>query len=313
MRLLRHDDGGRFSLVEYVGRDSPPPPYATLSHTWGADHEEVTFKDLTEGTGKSKVGYLKLSFCAKQAARDNLQFFWVDTCCIDKSNSVELSEAINSMFRWYHNSAKCYVYLSDVATTGSANIHESFQKSKWFTRGWTLQELLAPPCVEFFSKEGNRLGDKNSLVTQIAAITSISARALQGAALSDIIVEERMSWARGRVTKREEDIAYCQLGIFDIYMPLIYGEGERNALERLRKKIAKASKDEWALQTLISAAKTVDVELNGELGGNDAGELSWASIVRRWKNDGRCFNCGGKHQEYSCGKECGKCTSYSSS
>jgi hypothetical protein len=165
-------------------------------------------------------------------------------CCIDKSNSVELSEAINSMFRWYHNSVKCYVYLSDVATTGSAGIHKLFKESKWFTRGWTLQELLAPPCVEFFSKEGDRLGDRDSLAIQIAAITSIPAEALQGVPLSNIRVKERMSWARGRATKREEDIAYCQLGIFDIHMPLLYGEGEEKALKRLRKQIQESITDE---------------------------------------------------------------------
>src|SRR6266702_6883395 len=113
MRLLRIEDDGEFSLVEFVGNNIPR--YAILSHTWRADDEELTFKDLVEGTGKSKVGYSKIRFCSTQAAGDDLQFFWVDTCCIDKSSSAELSEAINSMFRWYRNAAKCYVYLSDVS------------------------------------------------------------------------------------------------------------------------------------------------------------------------------------------------------
>jgi hypothetical protein len=107
MRLLRLNDDGDFSLVEYIGKSTPP--YAILSHTWGADSEEVTFKDITDGVGKNKVGYNKIRFCSTQATSNSLQFFWVDTCCIDKSSSAELSEAINSMFSWYRNAARCYV------------------------------------------------------------------------------------------------------------------------------------------------------------------------------------------------------------
>lgn len=99
MRLLKLREDGEFILVERAGRNIPP--YAILSHTWGADEEEVSFKDLIEGRGKNKAGYRKLRFCGEQAAKDALHFFWVDTCCIDKSSSSELSEAINSMFRWY--------------------------------------------------------------------------------------------------------------------------------------------------------------------------------------------------------------------
>src|SRR2546421_11180354 len=108
MRLLKLNDGGEFSLTEFVGDNIPR--YAILSHTWGADGDEVTFKDLMKGTGEGKAGYQKIRFCGKQAAADDLQYFWVDTCCIDKSSSAEISEAINSMFRWYHDAAKCYVY-----------------------------------------------------------------------------------------------------------------------------------------------------------------------------------------------------------
>ena len=155
MRLLQVDENGEFSLTNDLIDNIPP--YAILSHTWGEDHEEVNFKDLTIGPRKTKAGYRKLRFCAQQAARNSLQHFWVDTCCIDKSNNTELLEAINSMFRWYRNATKCYVYLSDV----SANDHDltnpwelAFRKSRWFTRGWTLQELLAPPSIEFFLLKG---------------------------------------------------------------------------------------------------------------------------------------------------------------
>jgi len=250
MRLLEHRNAGEFSLTkELVGDDIPP--YAILSHTWGADDEEVTFKDLVEGTGKSKTGYNKIRFCGQQAAIDGLQFFWVDTCCIDKSSSAELSEAINSMFRWYRDAAKCYVYLSDVSIpTFDKNDKVSpflwdsaFRKSRWFTRGWTLQELIAPASVEFFSMQGDRLGDKNSLEQQVHEITGIAFQALQRSPLSEFSIIERMSWAQNRRTKREEDRAYSLLGIFDIHMPLIYGEGEKKAFNRVNEEINKSSKN----------------------------------------------------------------------
>ncbi|OCK77386.1 hypothetical protein K432DRAFT_304350 [Lepidopterella palustris CBS 459.81] len=237
MRLLKLKDDGEFCLVEFVG--DKIPQYAILSHTWGPDYEEVTFKDLVEGTGKRKAGYQKIRFCGKQAADDDLQYFWVDTCCIDKSSSAELSEAINSMFCWYQNAAKCYVYLSDVA---QPRWKPAFRKSRWFTRGWTLQELIAPLSVSFFSVEGERLGDKESLEQTIHEITGIAVQALQGCSLSNFSVDERMLWAAERKTKRGEDAAYSLLGIFDIHMPLIYGEGREAAFNRLRRKIKRSLK-----------------------------------------------------------------------
>lgn len=247
MRLLRIEEGGSFSLVEHV---TDIPPYAILSHTWGADEDEVNFRDLVDGTGHTKPGYRKIRFCAKQAAQHGLQHFWVDTCCIDKTSSAELTESINSMFQWYQNSARCYVYLSDLSV-GSLLLDDStsqpwepaFRKSRWFTRGWTLQELISPPLVEFYSCEELRLGDKRSLEKTIHEITGIPRNALQGRPLNTFSVHERMVWAANRQTKRAEDQAYCLLGIFDISMPLIYGEGRQKALYRLQKEIQEASKD----------------------------------------------------------------------
>jgi hypothetical protein len=246
MRLLQVDENGEFSLTDdLVGNI---PPYAILSHTWAEDHEEVNFRDLTIGPRKTKWGYKKLRFCAERAARDGLQHFWVDTCCIDKSNNTELSEAINSMFRWYRDATKCYVYLSDVATNNRDQINLppqsgelAFRKSRWFTRGWTLQELLAPSSVEFFCSNKERLGDKKSLEQLLHEITGIACAALQGTLLSEFSVNERMSWAETRQTRREEDRAYSLLGIFGIYMPLIYGEGSASAFKRLREEIDKNS------------------------------------------------------------------------
>ena len=248
MRLLTFQDDGEFSLTKDLVDNLPP--YAILSHTWGDDDDEVSFKDLLEGSGKSKAGYRKIQFCAKQAARDGLQHFWVDTCCIDKSNNTELSEAINSMFRWYQKAIKCYVYLPDVSANGyddpeqsSQNAWElAFRKSRWFTRGWTLQELIAPASVEFFSSDGKQFGCKKTLERQVHEITRIPVEAFQGDSLSDFSVDERMSWTKNRVTKREEDSIYCLLGIFNVYMPLIYGEGKENAFTRLQDEINKRSK-----------------------------------------------------------------------
>ncbi|KAI0964727.1 hypothetical protein F4678DRAFT_455078 [Xylaria arbuscula] len=246
MRLLHcdySDIANTVRLTEFFHKTIPP--YAILSHTWGADDEEVTFRDILSDTGQNKSGFRKIRFCAKQAREDGLQFFWIDSCCIDKSSSAELSEAINSMFRWYQNAEKCYVYLSDVSIGGLSGDSSSARRkrkqyirhSRWFTRSWTLQELLAPTSVEFFSSDGRRLGDKATQADMISHVTNIPRAALRGTSLSQFSVNERMSWAKGRNAKREEDAAYSLLGIFDICMPLIYGEGRAKAFARLRKEV----------------------------------------------------------------------------
>ena len=259
MRLLRCDKLGEFSLTNNLVSDDAIPRYAILSHTWGAGAEEVNFKDMIDGTGISKPGYDKIRFCGEQARRDDLQFFWIDTCCIDKSSSTELHEAINSMFRWYRNAVKCYVYLADVSrpalgTDGKPSQlpwESSFRKSRWFTRGWTLQELIAPASVQFFSKEGERLGNKKSLEQHIHEVAGIPVKGLRGSPLSDFSIPERMLWAENRETTRKEDKAYSLLGIFDVYIPLIYGEGREKAFKRLREEIDKASKGKLLLITCV--------------------------------------------------------------
>jgi hypothetical protein len=257
MRLLERRSDGEFSLAEF--QEDNIPAYAILSHTWGANGDEVTLGDLMDHTGKNKAGYAKIRFCGEQAANDGLDYFWIDTCCIDKSSSAELTEAINSMFRWYRSAVKCYVYLSDVSTPGHGENDDfprstwqlAFRKSRWFTRGWTLQELLAPAIVEFFSSEGGRLGDRKSMEQQIHEITRIPIQALQGIPLSYFSVDERMSWAAHRLTKRPEDKAYSLLGIFDTQMPSIYGEGRDHAFNRLRRTIAESSHGKPLAQLLL--------------------------------------------------------------
>lgn len=249
MRLLTHGADGKIGLTEDL-RDHQVPPYAILSHTWGPSGEEVTYRDVIDNRYKHKTGYRKIEFCARQAQRDNLQYFWVDTCCIDKPNHTELHEAINSMFRWYKNAAKCYVYLSDLSDPVEAQgeglqaaaWESKFRASVWFTRGWTLQELLAPRSVEFFSQDGIRLGDKVSLEKHIHQTTGIALDALRGSrTLAEVDVDERFKWAETRQTTREEDWAYSLLGIFGVFLPLLYGEGKVNAVRRLKREIADAT------------------------------------------------------------------------
>ncbi|KAJ3564963.1 hypothetical protein NPX13_g7668 [Xylaria arbuscula] len=248
MRLLQRDNAGNYSLTP----DLPPDqitPYAILSHTWGPD--EVVFTDIANPQDRwhQKAGYAKIRFCAKQARRHGLRYFWVDTCCINKSDSAELQKAINSMFRWYRDAQICYVYLSDVSSSvavrapdGATAWDAAFRASRWFTRGWTLQELIAPAAVEFYSREGTWLGDKRSLEHQLRDITGIPARALRGTPLSDFTIAEREAWAHNRQTTYEEDMAYSLSGIFNVYMPVLYGEGRRRALKRLQEEAKKVVK-----------------------------------------------------------------------
>jgi hypothetical protein len=248
MRLLAGDSSGEFSLTKDL---VDLPAYAILSHTWGGDDEEVTYNDMIEGSGKFKTGHRKIQFCGEQAARDGLQYFWVDTCCIKKSDAVELQRSINSMFRWYKNAAKCYVYLSDISipddnvkNDSKLDFETAFRTAKWFTRGWTLQELLAPSSVEFFSADYKRLGDKVSLERLIHERTRIPVKALHRYDPTHFSIDERVSWVAERETKYEEDLVYSLLGIFGVFLPLIYGEGRENAFRRLREEVSKSSQSD---------------------------------------------------------------------
>jgi hypothetical protein len=244
MRLLKYGENGGLTITSF--EDNALPRYAILSHTWGADTEEVTFADLAKGDGNHKPGQAKIRFCGEQAQRDGLQYFWVDTCCIDKSDKAELSHAIQSMFRWYQNATKCYVYLSDVSkeqTEAGSMISEftwepAFKSSRWFTRGWTLQELLAPSIVEFFSQEWGKLGDRTSLTSLINKITGIPHQVLRGS-LSQVEIHERLRWKGDRKTKLKEDMAYSLSGICDVDIVPVYGEGEEEAFRRLHDEIRK--------------------------------------------------------------------------
>ncbi|KAH7380133.1 hypothetical protein BKA66DRAFT_571209 [Pyrenochaeta sp. MPI-SDFR-AT-0127] len=258
MRLLQIQQDGSLILTKDLIGDGERPAYAILSHTW-TEGEEVSFDEFVNNTGHDKAGYNKIRFCAQQALRDGLRYFWVDTCCINKANTVELQDAINSMFRWYQDADRCYVLLSGVKapeadtgnTTCALSWKRGFRNSKWFTRGWTLQELLAPRSVLFFSQEGKYLGKRYDLRQEIHEITSIPISALASAPLDSFSINDRLSWANRRYTTRAEDKAYSLLGIFGVFMFLNYGEGQDNAFKRLRKAIEEESQEAAQPQTQL--------------------------------------------------------------
>jgi hypothetical protein len=241
--------------------------YAILSHTW--DEEEVSYQDMQDiSKASQKLGFLKIQKTCGLALAAGLAYAWIDTCCINKDSSAELSEAINSMFRWYQNCTVCFATLSDVQLDPDAEdeVELRVESSRWFTRGWTLQELIAPHYMVFFDKSWNAFGDKQditaphhnvffekswrpfddkrSLLNLVARKTGIPREVLSGYThWSEYSIAQRMSWAAKRQTTRTEDIAYCLLGIFDVNMPLLYGEGKR-AFIRLQEEIARTSDDQ---------------------------------------------------------------------
>ncbi|RYP18698.1 hypothetical protein DL767_009772 [Monosporascus sp. MG133] len=241
-------------LESFVGKGVPP--YAILSHTWGKNEEELSFRDIQTGNIE-KAGNIKLEGCCEQAKKHNLGYAWIDTCCIDKTDAVELGEAINSMFRWYRKASVCYAYLSDVPSGDNPKDPGSrFSSSRWFRRGWTLQELLAPNKLHFFDETWTFIGTKEKMWRNIETITGIPRDFLVGwAELHEASVAQRMSWAAKRETTREEDIAYCLLGIFDVTMPMIYGEGDK-AFGRLQEEIMKKTRDDSILAWGLSPAES---------------------------------------------------------
>ncbi|KAK4448506.1 heterokaryon incompatibility protein-domain-containing protein [Podospora aff. communis PSN243] len=230
--------------------------YAILSHTWGP--EEVSFQDINAqgDAAMSKKGSAKIvEACRIARERYQLDYAWVDTCCIDKTSSAELSEAINSMFAWYKASTVCLVFLEDEnavfcqhegrpgLVSGTREFRERLGGARWFTRGWTLQELIAPSHVAFYDRYGKFFGTKQDLVEDLMEITRIDRAVLQNVdVLSEVPVARKMSWAASRQTTRIEDMAYCMLGVFDVNMALLYGEGEK-AFLRLQEEIARSSND----------------------------------------------------------------------
>ncbi|RMZ34758.1 hypothetical protein D0859_01050 [Hortaea werneckii] len=283
MRLLHRDAQGTYYLKEIA--DALEERYAILSHRWYPDGD-ILYADLANQQQpeiRNKQGWRKLRYAVDQAERDRYRYVWIDTCCIDKTSSTELSEAINSMFFWYQQAQVCYAYLWDISsecpplsdartpnaegdvseTPGEGQYSQAvdahpesavvrqwrvkFTECSWFTRGWTLQELIAPREVRFFGVDWNRLGSSHHLVETIAARTLIDADLLRGRKeLKRYSIAQRMSWAADRVTSRIEDRAYSLLGLFDVNVPLLYGEREK-AFMRLQEEIIRRSNDQSIL------------------------------------------------------------------
>lgn len=236
-----------FQLCDFLGHPSTFPNYAILSHTW--EDEEVSFQDFQDiSLARRMKGFKKIKYCCEQAADDGFEWAWVDTCCIDKTSSSELSEAINSMYNWYGTAMVCYAYLSDVTSAGAFNYKTDLQRigelPRWFKRGFTLQELIAPLVVKFFTEDWRFIGTKKDKALRLSIVTGIDAAVLRHeCSISQIPVAVRMHWASSRRTTRVEDIAYCLMGLFDVNMPLLYGEGMK-AFHRLQEQILKTTNDD---------------------------------------------------------------------
>lgn len=224
--------------------------YAILSHRWGADKEEVSFEDMQNAMDVShKKGFAKIQGFCSLASGAGCRYAWIDTCCINKGNSTELSEAINSMYRWYQDSKICIVYLEDVPT-------KHMMESEWFERGWTLQELIGPKSLSFFDGDWKLIGTKDQLLEELSYATGIPERVLShSTAPSSCSVAQRMSWAANRVTKRVEDRAYSLAGLFGVSMGQNYGE-RGNAFIRLQRCIIEDSKDESIFAWAMDATNT---------------------------------------------------------
>ncbi|KAI6134406.1 heterokaryon incompatibility protein-domain-containing protein [Pisolithus croceorrhizus] len=253
------DPESEFEVLKEL--DDKTTPYAILSHRWGT---EVTYDEMIGLTAmkprkrdnvRERDGYQKIIKGCEQAKKDGYRWLWIDTCCIDKRSSSELSEAINSMYRWYRDSQMCYAYFHDVdepalpTQQDFSRFGESDGWPEWFSRGWTLQELIAPKKAEFFNKDWVSIGAKEELTSTLSDITRIPCNVLYDEqALRDtfswryLCIAQIMSWAANRKTTRAEDRAYSLLGLFGVNMPLLYGEGSK-AFQRLQLEIIRISSD----------------------------------------------------------------------
>ena len=222
-------------LESFVG--SHIPKYAILSHRWESD--EVTYQEMSQPKTFGKKAFAKIQSACWQARNKGLGYLWVDTCCIDKRSSVDVDEAINSMYTWYHQADICFAYLSDITFP-----QHQIKDSVWLTRGWTLQELIAPKVVTFHDRNWVFLGTKVDLAQHLSVYTGIPLEVLTGQnKASSCSIAQRMSWASKRETERPEDRAYSLLGIFDVNLPSLYGEGEKKSFARLQQEILRQSDD----------------------------------------------------------------------
>ncbi|KAF2653170.1 hypothetical protein K491DRAFT_706004 [Lophiostoma macrostomum CBS 122681] len=244
MRLLNSQT---FELRSFLPHEIPE--YVILSHRWGT--EELTYRDVVQNPLSAENsptrrlrGFPKVDGVCRLASEDGYSWVWIDTCCIDKESSADVDKNINSMWTYYTKSNICYVYMADVADAQSG-WSTGFQKSNWFTRCWTLQELVAPVHLEFYAADWSPIGTKLERAMEVAKITSIDDGLLvQNRSIDGYTTAERLSWAAHRQVTQEEDEAYSLLGLFQIHMPMLYGEGRSRAFARLQEAIYLATCDD---------------------------------------------------------------------
>ena len=267
MRLINCTSQGLGEVAE-----TSRPEYAILSHRWEPNKHQVSYQDFNRGeVSTHDRDWAKIHATRKVALEEGLNLVWIDTCCFDKTSSAETSESINSMFRWYSNSKVCLAYLFDFDSQPPDAL-SNLGKSEWFYRGWTLQELIAPKRMQFYDCNWVYFGTRKELASQIATITGIDEGILSsinpGSLLPEIPIARRMSWAANRQTSRVEDKAYSLLGLFDVNIPMLYGEGER-AFIRLQEEILKETTDltifAWKAKPLVSANSETEERYRGVL------------------------------------------------
>lgn len=286
-------------LVEFNGPKLANVAYAILSHCWGDPEDEVHYTEMdsltkmdlaARGKMRERGGYHKIRESCLQTRRDDLLWLWVDTCCIDKRSSAEFSEAINSMYVWYENSDRCYAFLHDVDTDAlpTKPDNHKFNKSngwpKWFSSGWTLQELIAPKDVRFFNQNWEYIASKRGSARVLSGITRIPVNVLQeGFSRASTSVAQIMSWAADRTTTREEDRAYSLLGLLGMHMSILYGEG-KNTFLRLQLGVKRTTDD----QSISAWSRTEETGSAGGFLANDPDSFQFrdcSSVVQIEPND----------------------------
>ncbi|KAF5373006.1 hypothetical protein D9758_001438 [Tetrapyrgos nigripes] len=298
MRLLNTKD---FTVRQFF---TDIPCYAILSHTW--EQDEVSFQDIQNvDVARSKAGWRKVENACARARRYHFNWIWIDSCCINKESSAELSEALNSMYQYYEDAAMCYVYLSDVSGEYHPGTEESnFRDSRWFRRGWTLQELLAPEYVVFLDKDWERIGTRWSLREVVSVATGIPVDVFKGRIIDEYSVAQRMSWAAFRETTRPEDQAYCLLGVFGVSMSPIYGEGGVKAFMRLQQEIIRISDDRsifaWVAASASDSASARKAETRGLLARSPyefrmSGDVQASNVELIGNKSSYSFNNNGLH------------------
>ncbi|KAI1740014.1 hypothetical protein F4680DRAFT_130831 [Xylaria scruposa] len=261
MSCMRVLDTTTFELQEaaYI-EDFEKDGYAILSHCW-ISNPEIVYQALPKHIEELRYGKRPLSSPAvdkihgacETARKEGYKWMWIDTCCIDKSSTQELRESINSMLKWYKDARLCVTYLFDVKKNSDATGENIFcsaleknQPAKWFSRGWCVQELLAPKAVKFYDMNWEYLGERNDLFKPLSKLSGINARYLNGKDYLNACIAVKMSWMASRTTSRPEDIAYSLLGLLGVRMDLDYGEGAK-AFLRLQETIMKSNKMDESL------------------------------------------------------------------